>query len=123
MLYLTMIKHVFYGNTMIEETSFIYKICTKKEWDKARASGTYKGSRDDLRDGFIHFSDFEQVPGTLSKHFQGQKGLLLLKINSDLLDNTKLKWEVSRNQMKFPHLYGDLDINAVIDIKEIPDER
>ena len=101
----------------------IYKICCKSEWDRALSSGAYKGSSDDKRDGFIHFSAFDQVTTTLNKHFKNQKNLLLLKVAIDRLDPSILKWEVSRNGEKFPHLYGDLDLDAVVSIDELPDNN
>lgn len=103
--------------------SIIYKICPSKEWESALRLGAYKGSKDDLRDGFIHFSSKDQVEGTLAKHFSTQKGLLLLDVDVALLAAGALKWEVSRNGEKFPHLYNDLNLDAVINVHEIPDKR
>ena len=31
-----------------------------------------------------------------------------------------LKWELSRNDEYFPHLYSDLPMNAVLKIEELP---
>ena len=105
------------------EINVIYKICPKSEWNNAKVQGAYKGSKDDLRDGFIHFSSFDQVLGTLDKHFVGQNNLLLLKVGTELLDPDQLKWEKSRNDEEFPHLYGDLTLEAVIDVVEISNDR
>jgi len=105
------------------EIDVIYKICSREEWENANNHGIYRGSEDDLRDGFIHFSSFDQVLGTLDKHFVGQKNLLLLKIGLDLIDQSLLKWETSRNDEKFPHLYCDLNLDAVINVVEISDDR
>lgn len=86
----------------------IYKICPASAWREAERAGAYRGSLDDLRDGFIHFSTAEQVPGTLAKHFAGQSGLFLIAVEADALGEA-LKWEPSRGGDLFPHLYGDLD--------------
>lgn len=110
----------FYGAEMFE-VEVIYKIIPKSEWDLACEKGVYRGSSDDVRDGFIHFSAFDQVTGTLHKHFNGQKNLLLLKVAIDRLYPNALKWETSRNGDKFPHLYGDMDLNAVLSVEELPD--
>lgn len=91
--------------------SAIYKICTRAEWQTAKKTGTYKGSSDDRRDGFIHFSTAAQLAGTLAKHFAGQDELLLIAFASaDLSDG--LKWERSRGGDLFPHFYGELDVDA-----------
>ncbi len=71
------------------------------------------GSRDDVRDGFIHFSTREQVTGTLAKHFAGQGDLLLLAIDVSLLNPQDLKYEGSAGGKKYPHLYGSLCLSAV----------
>tara|TARA_R110002096_G_scaffold432240_1_gene648754 strand:+ start:178951 stop:179307 length:357 start_codon:yes stop_codon:yes gene_type:complete len=110
----------FYGKMMFK-VDVIYKICSKDEWRIALEKGVYSGSSDDLRDGFIHFSAFDQVTKTLDKHFTGLKGLLLLKVSTEHLAPSVLKWEVSRNNEKFPHLYGDLDLDAVLSVDELPD--
>lgn len=101
----------------------IYKICKREEWALATDQGVYKGSQDDLRDGFIHFSTFDQVTTTLEKHFRNINDLLLLKIAIDSLDRISLKWETSRNDEKFPHLYDALNLDAVISVEELPDNR
>jgi uncharacterized protein (DUF952 family) len=39
----------------------IYKICPASAWREAERQGVYRGSADDTRDGFIHFSLASQV--------------------------------------------------------------
>lgn len=86
----------------------IYKICPASAWREAERAGVYRGSPDDARDGFIHFSTAAQLPGTLAKHYAGQSGLFLIAVNADAL-GAELKWEPSRGGDLFPHLYGELD--------------
>ena len=40
---------------------FVYKICSKSEWSSAKKKVPFKGSEMDLKDGFIHFSERNQV--------------------------------------------------------------
>lgn len=91
----------------------IYKICSQLEWQEACDAGFYTGSRDDKRDGFIHFSTRDQVTGTLVKHFSGKSDLLLLAIDVSLLKSQDLKYEGSVGGKKYPHLYGTLCPSAV----------
>ncbi len=86
----------------------IYKICPADEWAAAVDKGCYTGSKDDERDGFIHFSCANQLIGTLAKHFSGQENLVLIHLLADELGE-KLKWETSRGGKIFPHLYTTLD--------------
>ena len=92
--------------------SQIYKICPSSAWREAERQGIYRGSRDDARDGFIHFSTAAQVNETARKHFFGQTGLFLIEVDADAL-GAALRWERSRNDELFPHLYGELDLGAV----------
>ena len=91
----------------------IYKICPASAWREAERQGVFRGSTDDIRDGFIHFSTAPQVAETARKHFFGQIGLFLIAVDADVLGKA-LRWERSRNNELFPHLYDDLDLGAVI---------
>ena len=53
----------------------IYKILRATDWHDAERDGMFRGSPDDRRDGFIHFSTAEQTPGTYEKYFSGVPGL------------------------------------------------
>jgi uncharacterized protein (DUF952 family) len=97
----------------------IYKICPASAWREAERQGAYRGSADDLRDGYIHFSAASQVAGTAAKYFVGQKGLFLIAVDADVLGDA-LKWEPARGGELFPHLYDELDFDAVISVTDLP---
>jgi uncharacterized protein (DUF952 family) len=99
----------------------IYKICEREAWDAAEAAGAFRGSDVDLRDGFIHFSTAAQVAETAAKHFAGQSGLMLIAVDGDAL-GPALKWERSRGNELFPHLYAALPLSAVRWARPLPDE-
>ena len=96
---------------------FVYKICTKSEWEEIKVKGQLIGSKKDLEDGYIHFSGEDQVEGTLRKFYSNQKKLILLKVNTLKLDH--LLWEQASDGNMFPHLYSSLDISNVVDEFEI----
>lgn len=89
----------------------IYKILSQSAWRAACSDGIYRGSSDDLRDGFIHFSTDRQLAETARRHFSGQPDLLLVAVEAAAL-GASLKWEPSRGGALFPHLYGPLDVTA-----------
>jgi uncharacterized protein (DUF952 family) len=97
----------------------IYKICPASAWREAERLGAYRGSEVDLADGFIHFSTAQQVPSTAARHFAGQKGLFLIAIDADALGDG-LRWEPAREGALFPHLYGELDLAAVVEVFDMP---
>jgi uncharacterized protein (DUF952 family) len=85
----------------------IYKVCSESEWRDAERLGTYRGSADDLRDGFIHLSRAHQLEVTLAKYFAGRADLVLVALDADTLGDA-LCFEPSRGGDLFPHLYAEL---------------
>tara|TARA_Y100000590_G_scaffold341836_1_gene390139 strand:- start:1283 stop:1621 length:339 start_codon:yes stop_codon:yes gene_type:complete len=96
---------------------YIYKVCTKTEWLEAKKKGKFYGSNKDLEDGFIHFSNKDQLKGTLNKYFLNQRDLVLLKIEALKLDN--LVYEQASDGNVFPHLYSYLNTSHVCNEYEI----
>lgn len=99
--------------------STIYKICPASAWREAERQGVYRGSTDDARDGFIHFSTAAQVAATAEKYFRGESGLFLIAVDADALGEN-LRWEPARGGDLFPHLYGELDFAAVLSVIDLP---
>jgi uncharacterized protein (DUF952 family) len=94
-------------------TTTIYKICSAELWRDALAAGLFRGAPPDERDGFIHFSTARQVTETAAKHYAGAAGQMLVAVDAGLLEGA-LKWERSRGDDLFPHLYGPLSLDAVL---------
>ena len=97
----------------------VYKVLTEAAFSEAKRERRFAGSADDLRDGFIHLSAKQQLPGTLATHFRGQAGLVLVAIDADRLGHD-LKSEASRGGALFPHLYATLDFAAVLWAETLP---
>ena len=101
------------------ENTLIYKITPRLDWEKAERDGVFTGAPIDLADGYIHFSTAEQAAETAAKHFAGQDDLLLVAVDPTTLGD-KLKWEVSRGDALFPHLYAELTMSSVKWAKPMP---
>ncbi len=99
-------------------SELLYKIMSRSEWYAAVAAGCYPGSSDDRRDGFIHFSNAQQLAGTAEKHFAGRNDLLLLAVDAASL-GPSLRHEPSRGGDLFPHLYGELALDSVCWVKAL----
>jgi uncharacterized protein (DUF952 family) len=97
----------------------IYRIVSATDWRAAQAAGVFRGTAHDLRDGFLHFSTWEQVAETAARHYAGLPDLMLLYVDVDRLPRA-LEWEVSRNGELFPHLYDALPISAVARAEDLP---
>jgi len=98
----------------------IYRILGRGDWEAFRASGSFRGTAHDVRDGFIHFSAEHQVAGTAAKHYANQQDLVLLHVDTERLAQAELKWERSRGGELFPHLYGALPLGAVARVEAFP---
>lgn len=91
----------------------IYHITTKKDWQKAIEQGFYEAASLDT-EGFIHTSKEEQLAGVLDRYYKNQSDLIKLHIDEKRL-TAPLKYELapSINEI-FPHIYGKLNIDAVV---------
>ena len=96
-----------------------YKILTADQWAQFEADGMFHGAPVDLADGYIHLSAADQLQGTLDKHFAGQSGLVIAEVDLFALGAT-VKWEVSRGNALFPHIYGPLPMAAVLGVQYFP---
>ena len=100
----------------------IFKVATAAQWREAEAAGVFTGAPVDIADGFIHFSTSAQVAETLTRHFAGQRDLLLVAVDDAML-GAALRWEPSRGGQLFPHLYAPLPLATVISVRPIPDDH
>jgi uncharacterized protein (DUF952 family) len=99
----------------------IYKLLSADEWARTRAEKKFDGSEVDRRDGYVHLSGRDQVVETAARHFAGRTGLVLLTIDPARLGEA-LRWEPSRDNQLFPHLYAPLPIDAVTRVDVLPDD-
>lgn len=97
----------------------IYKIFRANERADLAQKGESLGAPIDLVDGYIHFSTAAQARETAAKHFSGVQGLLLSAVDANALGDD-LKWEISRGNAKFPHLYRPLREADIVWTKDLP---
>ena len=95
----------------------LFKLVDRDYWESHTQDGFFDGSEVDLADGFIHFSNAQQLPETAQKHFQGQQGLLLVAVESKALGSA-LRYEASRNDELFGHLYAKLNTASVAWVRD-----
>jgi uncharacterized protein (DUF952 family) len=100
-------------------TQMIYHMCPAEAWEEAVASGTYIGTPDDRRDGFLHFSTAGQIAESARRHRAGEAGLVLVAVEAARLGD-RLRWEQSRGGALFPHLYGPLSPAEAASVDRLP---
>jgi uncharacterized protein (DUF952 family) len=93
----------------------IYHVTKAADWNAAKQRGYYE--HPSLKDeGFIHCSQDQQVAGVLKRYFGGQKDLIKLVIDTDKLTSKFVfDWSSSLADT-FPHVYGPINSDAVIDV-------
>lgn len=98
--------------------AIIYHLTTQAEWAAASAAGAYE-SPSLKEEGFIHCSQATQVSGVLERYFKGKTGLVKLVIDTDKLTSQLVyEWSPSTADT-FPHIYGPINIDAVIAVEPI----
>ena len=96
----------------------IYHITTSSEWEQAKKDGLYVAASLPL-EGFIHCSKDHQVAGVLERYYKNQTDLVKLVIDTSKLIN-KLVYELAPSiNQEFPHIYGSINLDAVINVVKI----
>ena len=93
--------------------ALIYHLTDTDAWESARPTGEYAAPS--LADeGFIHCSkDIPQLLKVAARLYPGETNLLVLDVDLDKL-TAPLKNERSRSGEVYPHIYGKLNVGAVV---------
>ncbi|MGZ4627822.1 DUF952 domain-containing protein [Oryzihumus sp.] len=103
----------------------IYHLAKQQHWDASRVSGSYEQStlgRTLAEEGFIHCSSAQQWPVVRRAFYAAYpKPLLLLEIDESRLTSPLVR-EVGNPETgeEFPHVYGPIDVDAVVGVTELP---
>jgi glutathione S-transferase len=98
----------------------IHHLVERHVWESAVAAGSYPWSTRGLtldQEGFVHASFAHQVPGTAERFYADVADLLLLTIDESLLTSPLVVEQINGAPEPFPHIYGPLDISAVIEVR------
>jgi uncharacterized protein (DUF952 family) len=95
----------------------VYHILPRPDWQTAEKAGSYRPVSL-THGGFIHFSKVEQVLPVARNFYQDVEDLLLLTIATEKVTG-EIRFEDLLGEGKlFPHLYGPLDLSAVVAVDE-----
>ena len=105
----------------------IFHLATAADWTAAQASGRYTTSthgRTLAEEGFIHASRADQWQGVRDRFYADvTEPLVLLVIDTDRLDAPVVEEEpVPGAGETFPHIYGALAPDAVVQVIALDDE-
>lgn len=94
--------------------SKIWHITKRQQWEQAQPAQVYRSDSLEL-EGFIHCSTPQQIIKVANAFFSGQPGLVLLGIDSEKVE-ADIRYEEVEGTERFPHIYGSLNTNAVIEV-------
>ena len=104
-------------------TDPIYHLALARDWEAAQAAGAYTVStlgRTLAEEGFIHAARADQWPGVRERFYAGVTGpLLLLVIDPDRLAAEVRTERVPGLDETFPHVYGPVDLDAVVEVRAL----
>lgn len=106
------------------EPTHILHLTERALWDEARARGTYETStrgRTLQDEGFVHCSTPAQLPA-VANFYAGLDDLVVLVIDPALL-GVPVRYEgAGPGAEEFPHVYGPIPVQAVVEVREWPGE-
>ncbi len=96
----------------------IYHITTADAWAAAQSAGEYEAPSL-AEEGFIHCSgDEAQTLRVVQRLYSGATGLIVLDVDVIRL-NAEVKREPSRSGEIYPHIYGKINLDAVVRVRDL----
>lgn len=100
--------------------AIIFHIARSEAWaslEDQAAVGSYRPEMFPV-EGFVHCSTRDQVVKVADIRFRGQKGLVLLCIDTDKVAAEILYENLEGGRELFPHIYGEINTDAVVQVAE-----
>src|SRR5205823_14603415 len=102
------------GRRMTPAADAIYHLAPKSTWERS-GTGPYRAASLDT-EGFIHCSYREQVEWAANRFYANETDLFVLQIDPGRL-TSPVRAEGAGNGQRFPHIYGPIDRQAVVDVQ------
>jgi uncharacterized protein (DUF952 family) len=93
----------------------LYHITDEGSWTRALTAGAYSPEAFPV-DGFIHCSKAPQVLAVAQRFYAVRSDLVLLMIDADLVAPEIVFENLEGGTEQFPHIYGRLNIEAVVKV-------
>lgn len=98
--------------------AIIYHLTTPGAWAEAQPTGEYEAPSLAV-EGFIHCSaDEAQALRVLERLYSGVSGMQVLDVDTDRL-TAEVKREPSRSGEIYPHIYGRINVDAVVRVRDV----
>jgi uncharacterized protein (DUF952 family) len=94
----------------------IYHVVLPEIWEKYKEEYEYEAESLQT-EGFIHCSYRNQLEDVLERYYKNAPNVLILHINPHLL-TSKLIAEPSTGGEIYPHIYGKINRQAIVDVEK-----
>ena len=109
------------GKGVSRNMPIIYHLTNREDWAAAQAAGQLR-PESLAAEGFIHCSqDPAQMLRVAQRLYAGRADLLALAVDTALLA-APVVTEPSRSGELYPHIYGPLEIGAVVNVRPLTPE-
>ena len=98
-----------------KQAVIIYHIVLPEDW-VAFETGLYRAKSLET-EGFIHCSFADQLDAVIRRYYKDAGRIVILEIDPDRLISRMIK-EMSTNNEIYPHIYGPINREAIIAVKE-----
>lgn len=101
----------------------IYHLTERSRWERSLSEGVHTGSTRGIEladEGFIHCSTADQWRGVRSRFYADLDDLVLLHIDENALAAPVVYEAVGDAPATFPHVYGPIDLAAVVVVEPVP---
>lgn len=95
----------------------IFHLAEPKEWIEQQNTGIYFPAAYE-KEGFIHCCKSYQIKGVIERYYMNKEELVLLQIDKSLLKSKVIEEKASNNEF-YPHIYGPINLNAVVGINMV----
>lgn len=94
----------------------VFKFVPKLVWNDFILTNNiiFNGYGNDIRDGFVHMSEHEQLYTTFTSKYTEQEKCHFKLLAVDLNTTENVRWEKAKNGIVYPHAYSGLLVNRDI---------
>ncbi len=104
-------------------TEHVFHLALASDWETAQVAGDYRVSTLGVslqQEGFLHAAFAHQWEGVLARYYADvEEPLVLLTVDPDLLDVPLVVETPEGANEAFPHIYGPLQVAAVVDARPV----
>eukprot|EP01119_Soliformovum_irregulare_P009144 TRINITY_DN22303_c0_g1_i1.p1 TRINITY_DN22303_c0_g1~~TRINITY_DN22303_c0_g1_i1.p1 ORF type:complete len:124 (-),score=21.96 TRINITY_DN22303_c0_g1_i1:70-441(-) len=103
--------------TETPKDAIVYRLAVRSDWEEAQKIGKYIGTQVDFDSGFLHLSTAATCRKTGQLYYKDVDNVVLLAVELSKVKD-RVQWDPAkgRDNVLFPHIYGVLNTDAIINV-------